>query len=58
MSVEAATTPPSSWFTDPDIYSFERRAVFGRSWVAVGRADQVAVMKYLLELFNHMDFNH
>lgn len=41
VPVESATTPPSSWFLDPDIYQLERRAVFGRSWICVGRADQV-----------------
>ncbi|KAI8483508.1 hypothetical protein Bbelb_387310 [Branchiostoma belcheri] len=40
--VERATTPPSSWFTDPAIYGLEKRTVFKWNWVAVGRTDQVA----------------
>jgi hypothetical protein len=28
VGVASATTPPSSWFLDPDIYSLEREAVF------------------------------
>eukprot|EP00091_Calanus_sinicus_P015400 TRINITY_DN3359_c0_g2_i2.p1 TRINITY_DN3359_c0_g2~~TRINITY_DN3359_c0_g2_i2.p1 ORF type:complete len:118 (-),score=24.65 TRINITY_DN3359_c0_g2_i2:169-522(-) len=41
ISVDAASTPPSSWFTDPEFYQLERQAVFGGSWVAVGRTDQL-----------------
>jgi len=41
LSVDYATTPPSSWFTDPEFYQLERQAVFGDSWIAVGRADQL-----------------
>jgi phenylpropionate dioxygenase-like ring-hydroxylating dioxygenase large terminal subunit len=36
-----ASTPPSSWYTDPRILDLERRTVFSRSWQIVGRADQV-----------------
>ena len=41
IPVESATTPPSSWFTDPEFYQLEREAIFGKSWVAVGRTDQL-----------------
>jgi choline monooxygenase len=40
--LEQARTIPSSWYFDPEIYDLERRAVFGGTWQAVGRADQVA----------------
>lgn len=36
-----ASTIPSPWYTDPRILDLEREAVFGRSWQAAGRADQV-----------------
>jgi choline monooxygenase len=42
LPLERARTIPSSWYFDPDIYAAERRTVFGDSWQAVGRADQVA----------------
>ena len=41
MSVERATTPPSSWFTEPEIFQLEQAAVFTGNWLAAGRADQV-----------------
>lgn len=37
-----ASTPPSSWYTDPGIYDLEQRAVFPRSWQPVARRDQVS----------------
>lgn len=36
-----AATPPSSWYTDPDVFELEQRAVFGRAWHMLGRPDQV-----------------
>ena len=36
-----ASTPPSSWYTDPRIFELEQHTVFFRSWLMVGRADQV-----------------
>jgi len=42
IPIEAARTPPSSWYTDPAFLELEREKVFRRSWQAVGRVDQVA----------------
>jgi choline monooxygenase len=42
LPLERATTIPSFWYTDPEVYEAERRAVFARSWHVLGRADQVA----------------
>lgn len=39
--LESAKTIPSAWYTEPAILALEQRAVFGRSWIAAGRADQV-----------------
>jgi choline monooxygenase len=39
--LEKASTIPGSWYTDPRVLELERRAVFGGSWQAVGRLDQV-----------------
>ncbi len=36
-----AATIPSAWYLDERIAELERRTVFGRSWIAVGRLDQV-----------------
>jgi phenylpropionate dioxygenase-like ring-hydroxylating dioxygenase large terminal subunit len=36
-----ASTPPSSWYTDPSILELERQTVFSRAWQFVGRSDQV-----------------
>jgi len=41
LSVEAAVTPPSSWFTDPRIYQLDKEAVLKSNWTVVGRSDQV-----------------
>jgi choline monooxygenase len=40
--LERAHTIPSRWYFDDEIYAAERRHVFGGSWQAVGRVDQVA----------------
>jgi len=36
-----ASTPPSSWYTDPRFLEAEQRTVFSRSWQLAGRANQV-----------------
>lgn len=40
--LEHARTIPGAWYGDPEILAAERRTVFGETWQAVGRADQVA----------------
>ena len=40
--LEAASTIPAAWYLDERIAELERERVFGRNWIAVGRADQVA----------------
>lgn len=42
LPLEAARTIPSAWYFDPEFLRREARAVFGRTWQAVGRVDQVA----------------
>jgi choline monooxygenase len=42
LPLEKAHTIPSAWYFDPDLYAAECRTVFGASWLAAGRADQVA----------------
>ena len=41
-SLENASTIPAPWYMDDRIAELERERVFGRNWIAVGRADQVA----------------
>lgn len=36
IPVEEASTPPSSWYTDPHFYRFELNRVFYNGWQAVG----------------------
>lgn len=40
--LEDAFTTPASWYTDPEMLQLELRAVFGRTWQAIGRTGQVA----------------
>ena len=42
LPLERAHTIPNFWYFDPEIYAAECRHVFGGSWLAVGRTDQVA----------------
>jgi choline monooxygenase len=42
LPLQRAATIPSFWYTDPEIYEAERRAVFERSWQVIGRTEQVA----------------
>jgi choline monooxygenase len=39
--LERAQTIPARWYSDPAVYAAECRSVFGGTWQAVGRADQV-----------------
>ena len=39
--LEAASTIPSSWYTDPRIFELEAQTVFSRSWHFAARADQL-----------------
>ena len=41
VPIEAAWTPPSSWYTDAGFFALERRTVFHRSWQLVARKDQL-----------------
>jgi choline monooxygenase len=36
-----SSTPPASWYNNPEIFELERRTVFSRSWQFVCRAAQV-----------------
>jgi choline monooxygenase len=40
--LEEAWTIPAPWYLDARFADLERERVFGRNWMAVGRADQVA----------------
>jgi len=42
LPIERARTPPASWYLSEEILEAEARSVFHDSWLAVGRADQVA----------------
>ena len=39
--LENASTIPAPWYLDERIEELERERVFGRNWIAVGRADRV-----------------
>jgi choline monooxygenase len=39
--ITEASTPPSSWYTDPRLFDLEQRTVFSHSWQIVGRAEQL-----------------
>jgi choline monooxygenase len=42
LPLAQARTIPHHWYTDPQIFDLERRAVFDASWQVVGRTEQVA----------------
>ncbi len=42
LPIERAWTPPSSWYTAPELFELERRAVFGRTWHPVARLADLA----------------
>jgi choline monooxygenase len=41
LPLERARTIPALWYADPEVNAAERRTVFGGTWQAIGRADQV-----------------
>lgn len=41
LPLERASTIPSRWYFDPEIYQAERKSVFSKTWQAVGRKDQL-----------------
>ncbi|KFK29548.1 hypothetical protein AALP_AA7G148200 [Arabis alpina] len=41
IPLERASTPPSSWYTDPRFYSFELDRVFYGGWQVVGFSEQI-----------------
>eukprot|EP00093_Oithona_nana_P012300 12300.XXX_577684_576342_1 [CDS] Oithona nana genome sequencing. len=41
IPIEKAVTPPSSWFTTQLFHELDKKAVFQREWICVGRAEQV-----------------
>ena len=42
LPITEAWTPPSEWYTSPELLSLEARSVFRNNWVAVGRAEAVS----------------
>src|SRR5262245_14074685 len=42
LPLDRASTIPASWYRDADIYVAERQAIFGNTWLAVGRQELVA----------------
>jgi choline monooxygenase len=42
LPLEQARTIPAAWYHDPELEALERRAVFGDTWQAAGRAELVA----------------
>jgi choline monooxygenase len=41
LPLEKARTIPASWYFDPEVYEAERRGIFGTTWQAIARADQL-----------------
>lgn len=42
VPLESAHTPPYTWYTDQEMLDLEQLQIFEKSWLCVGRADQVA----------------
>ncbi len=42
LPLERARTIPAAWYADAEVFAAERRSVFGDTWQAVGRLDQLA----------------
>merc|ERR1719394_1644256 len=40
-TVESAVTPPSAWFTHPDMFELDKMGVMKTNWTVAGRSDQV-----------------
>jgi choline monooxygenase len=43
LPARAASTPPSSWYSDPRIFDLEQKTVFSKTWQLVGRTAQLGV---------------
>src|SRR5262249_20030915 len=41
LPLERARTMPAAWYFDAEIYAAERERIFGRSWLAAARSDQL-----------------
>lgn len=41
LPLSQARTIPAEWYTDPVLAQAERERIFGRSWLAVGRTEQI-----------------
>ena len=41
LSLDRASTIPSSWYTDKDLYDLELKSVFSNSWQLAARLDQL-----------------
>ena len=39
--LDKASTPPSSWYTDPQIFELEQKTVLSQSWQLIGRTAQL-----------------
>src|SRR5262245_15705302 len=42
LPLEQARTIPSAWYTDPEIYAAECQSVFGGTWQAAARVEQLS----------------
>lgn len=41
LPIEGAVTPPSSWFNSRLFHELDKKAIFDREWICVGRVEQV-----------------
>ena len=41
LPIEKSHTPPYTWYTDAEIFEDEKHEIFEKSWIAVGRRDQL-----------------